>query len=121
MLTVERSANAEVPLIAPTERSAEALDQQIEHGRVDGLGESEAGDVALDPCNFALERFQALELDPHPLAHAGAVDELDLAAVRRGVEHADTVIGLARAAHGDVRGNRDPLALARPVPLRLGR
>ena len=74
--------------------------------------EGEARLQPVDPAYLRLERLEAVELDPYALLEAGALDELDPAAVLRQVEHARAEVELTRAPQRDLGGKRHALAPA---------
>src|SRR4051794_3932020 len=97
---------------------AEALHHQVEHRRVNRPFEPQTGGLAGDPADFRFENLEPVELDQHMLPIVGPLDQLDLAALRREIEHADSEIGVAEAAHAGIGGKRDAVAPAVDVPLR---
>jgi hypothetical protein len=77
----------------------------------------EAGGMALDPADFGLERLKPLKLHPHRIADARHIDDLDLAPVRREVEHSHGVGVPAGGAEANVSDQLDSVGAAfDPVP-----
>ncbi len=72
-----------------------------------------AGHEVFDPTNYSLDRLKALELHPDPLVQARSLDELDPAAVWRGIVDPDMVIVLAGAPQRNlgVQGDTQRLAV----------
>ena len=68
---------------------------------------------SVDPADDPFERVEAVELDPHPLLELRALDELEPAAERRGVEHAHAVVELPRSPKRHLGIDGDAL---RPAP-----
>src|SRR4051812_6576306 len=85
----------------------------LEHGRMDRAREVDPGVNAFDPTDLGLDRSDPLELDPHQLLELRALDELDPAAVERGVGHPHLVVELSGPAQRDLRVERNAFAPAR--------
>src|SRR5438128_5477577 len=97
-------------------RGIDALDQPWhqsgEHGWVHRPDIFDADYEAVDPAHLPLERVQPVELHPYPLVELRPLDELELAAKRRGIIGAHPIMVLARPAQHDVRVDGYPLGLA---------
>src|SRR4051794_27423852 len=80
-------------------RGIDALDQprheSVEHSRVHRPDIFDADYEAVDPAQLPLERVQPVELNPYPLVELRPLDELELAAKRRGIIGAHPIMVLA--------------------------
>lgn len=68
--------------------------------------------ATINPADGRLHRLQPVELDPHALAHLGALNELDPASARRGIEHPHTETETAGASQSDLRSKRHAIRAA---------
>lgn len=57
--------------------------------------------MSVHPSNSTLKRFKVVKLDPNALANRGSFDELNLAALWRGVEDTNAKAADARAPNAD--------------------
>jgi hypothetical protein len=65
---------------------------------VDCSFESEPGYISLHPANLCFQDFQSVQLDQHTLVDSRALDEIDLAALKREIRNANAVVALADAS-----------------------
>lgn len=72
----------------------EALDQQLEHGRMDRSLKLQSDLEAPDPAYCRLQSFEIVELHPNCLVQIWALDELGFETMQRHVKYLDSVSAL---------------------------
>ena len=64
-------------------RLFQALNKEVEYGRMKRLFKAQATDESVDPADLGVEHLEAIELQEQDLTNTWAFDKLDLAALRR--------------------------------------